>query len=84
MDAVLLRALATGRQDGAQFFSRLLERNPPARVLAFLDEDTRFDQEVALMASVDVPLFWRVGLEVAWRRWRAHRSRRHARVRRLG
>jgi len=42
-------------------------------VLAFLDEDTSLAQEVALMASVDVPLFWRVGAEVAWRRWRAHR-----------
>jgi lycopene beta-cyclase len=78
MDAVLLRALATGRQDGAEFFSRLLERNPPTRVLAFLDEDTHFGEEVALMASVDVPLFWRVGLEVAWRRWRAGRSGGHA------
>ncbi len=74
MDAVLLRALATGRQDGAAFFSRLLERNPPARVLAFLDETTRPSQEVALMASVDIPLFWRVGAEVVWRRWRAGRN----------
>jgi lycopene beta-cyclase len=73
MDAVLLRALATGRQDGAAFFSRLFERNPPARVLAFLDEATRPADEVALMASVDIPLFWRVGAEVAWRRWRAGR-----------
>jgi len=73
MDAVLLRALATGRQDGATFFSRLFERNPPARVLAFLDEATRPAEEVALMASVDIPLFWRVGAEVAWRRWRAGR-----------
>ncbi len=76
MDGVLLRALATGRQDGAEFFSRLLERNPPARVLAFLDEDTSIAQEVALMASVDVPLFWRVGAEVTWRRWRARRDAR--------
>lgn len=71
MDGVLLRALATERQDGAAFFSRLLERNPPQRVLAFLDEDTTLAQEVALMASVDIPLFWRVGVEVSWRRWRA-------------
>jgi len=76
MDAVLLRALATGRQDGSAFFSRLLERNPPERVLAFLDEDTRPHQEVALMASVDIPLFWRVGAEVVWRRWRAGRLAR--------
>ncbi len=76
MDGVLLRALATERQDGAAFFNRLLERNPPERVLAFLDEDTSLAQEVALMASVDVPLFWRVGVEVAWRRWRARRDAR--------
>jgi len=76
MDGVLLRALATERQDGAAFFSRLLERNPPERVLAFLDEDTSLPQEVALMASVDIPLFWRVGAEVAWRRWRAGREAR--------
>jgi len=76
MDGVLLRALATGRQDGAAFFSRLLERNPPARVLAFLDEDTSLAQEVALMAKVDVPLFWRIGAEVAWRRWRSARAAR--------
>ena len=74
MDGVLLRALATERQDGAAFFSRLLERNPPGRVLAFLDEDTTLAQEVALMASVDIPLFWRIGVEVSWRRWRARRS----------
>ena len=74
MDGVLLRALATGRQDGATFFSRLLERNPPARALAFLDEDTTLVQEIALMASVDIPLFWRVGAEVSWRRWRARRA----------
>jgi lycopene beta-cyclase len=76
MDAVLLRALATGRQDGARFFTRLFERNDPRRVLAFLDEDTTWRQELALMASVDVPLFWRVGAEVSWRRLRAARGDR--------
>jgi len=84
MDGVLLRALATGRQDGAAFFSRLLERNPPARVLAFLDEDTSLAQEVALMTSVDVPLFTRIGAEVTWRRWRARRSTQPDTVERSG
>ncbi len=74
MDAVLLRALATGRQDGAAFFTRLFERNDPRRVLAFLDEDTTWREELALMASVDVPLFWRVGAEVSWARLRAARG----------
>ena len=74
MDAVLLRALATGRQDGASFFARLFARNDPRRVLAFLDEDTTWGQELALMSSVDVPLFWRVGAEVSWARLRAARG----------
>jgi lycopene beta-cyclase len=71
MDGVLLRALATGRQDGSVFFTRLLHRNPPERVLRFLDEDTTLAEEVRLMASVDVPLFWRIGTEVLLRRIRS-------------
>lgn len=78
MDAVLLRGLATGRQDGASFFARLLERNPPPRVLAFLDEDTTPFQEAALMLGVDVPLFWRLGAEVLWDRFRHRGARRRA------
>ncbi|MDF1521354.1 MAG: lycopene cyclase family protein [Trueperaceae bacterium] len=73
MDAVLLRGLATGRQDGASFFARLFERNPAPRVLAFLDEDTTLPQEAVLMLGVDVPLFWRLGAEVSWSRLRAGR-----------
>jgi lycopene beta-cyclase len=37
MDAVLLRALSTGRLDGAEFFGRLFRRNPAPRLLRFLD-----------------------------------------------
>ena len=64
MDAVLLRGLATGRQDGASFFARLFARNPARRVFAFLDEDTTPWDEVRLMAGVNVPRFWRLGMEV--------------------
>jgi lycopene beta-cyclase len=71
MDAVLLRGLATGRQDGARFFARLFAGNPAPRVFAFLDEDTRPVDELRLMAGVDVPLFWRLGAEVVAARARA-------------
>ena len=74
MDAVLLRGLATGRQDGASFFARLFARNPAPRVFAFLDEDTALADEVRLMVGVDVPLFWRLGVEVVVARARARRG----------
>jgi lycopene beta-cyclase len=74
MDAVLLRGLATGRQDGASFFARLFAGNPAPRVFAFLDEDTTPGDEVRLMLGVDVPLFWRLGAEVLAGRLAARRT----------
>jgi lycopene beta-cyclase len=77
MDGVLLRTLAVNRVPGAAFFTRLFERNPMTRVLAFLDEETGVRQDLALMASVDVPRFAHSALEVSWRRaWHARRGRR--------
>lgn len=52
MDALLLRALATGDLSGPGVFTRLFGRNPPARVLALLDGATTPGQELALMATV--------------------------------
>ena len=51
MDAVLLRVLAGGLTDRAELFVRLFERNPPDRMLRFLDGGTTFPEELALMAS---------------------------------
>ncbi|MFC9806210.1 lycopene cyclase family protein [Streptomyces griseoaurantiacus] len=48
MDAVLLRALDTGRVDGAEFFSRLFERVPAARLLRFLDGGTGLCEDLAV------------------------------------
>jgi lycopene beta-cyclase len=48
MDAVLLRALATGRVDGAEFFTRLFHSNPLPRVLRFLDGRSGLAEEWAL------------------------------------
>lgn len=74
MDGVLLRTLALERVSGATFFSGLFERNPMTRVLGFLDEQTSLTQDLALMASVDVPRFAHAALEVTWRRaWHARR-----------
>lgn len=50
-DAVLLRALDSGAVDGPGFFTRLFERNPPQRVLRFLDGATSPGQDLALVAT---------------------------------
>ncbi|QPP07604.1 lycopene cyclase [Streptomyces bathyalis] len=48
MDAVLLRALATGRIDGGAFFTGLFRRNPLDRVLHFLEGRSTPAQEWAI------------------------------------
>lgn len=67
MDSVMLRALASGQEDGL-FFGALFDRNPPARVLRFLDESSSLPADLALMLSVNVPRFVRLGLAVTLRR----------------
>jgi len=51
MDAVLLRALDSGRLDGAAFLADLFDRHPVDRVLRFLDGASRPVEELAVMAS---------------------------------
>ncbi|MFC4016995.1 lycopene cyclase family protein [Micromonospora sp. GCM10011542] len=51
MDAVALRALDRGSVGGPEFFDRLFDRNPPERVLRFLDGTTSPAEEVAVMNS---------------------------------
>jgi lycopene beta-cyclase len=51
MDAVMLRALDRGLVDGPDLFVRLFERNPPQRVLRFLDGATSPVEDLALMRT---------------------------------
>jgi lycopene beta-cyclase len=51
MDAVQLRALDRGLTGGVAFFDRLFDRNPPERVLRFLDGTTSWREDLRLMAS---------------------------------
>jgi lycopene beta-cyclase len=55
MDAVLLRALDRGHVEGADLFVRLFDRNPPERVLRFLDGRTGPAEDLALMATSPAP-----------------------------
>jgi len=55
MDALVLRGLLAGPGggglDGPGFFTRLFRRNPPERVLRFLDGLTSPREELALMST---------------------------------
>lgn len=48
MDAVLLRALDSGRVDGPDLFCRLFARVPPARLLRFLDGRTNLLEDLSV------------------------------------
>ncbi|WSM87953.1 lycopene cyclase family protein [Actinacidiphila glaucinigra] len=54
MDAVMLRALATGRVGGAAFFEELFRRNPAERVVRFLDGASSLRDEWAIGLSTPV------------------------------
>ncbi|MDX3075439.1 lycopene cyclase family protein [Streptomyces sp. MI02-7b] len=64
MDAVMLRALATGGAGGAAFFEGLFGRNPPDRVLRFLDGTSTLRDEWAIGLSTPVPAMLRALAEL--------------------
>ena len=68
MDAVLLRALDSGRLDGAAFLTDLFDRHPLERVLRFLDGASSPRAELAVMASAPRGPMLRATAEVLTRR----------------
>ncbi|MFC4031128.1 lycopene cyclase family protein [Streptomyces polygonati] len=66
MDAVLLRALDTGRVDGADFFTRLFSRVPAGRLLRFLDGRSRMAEDLSIGLRTPVLPMLRTALELPW------------------
>ncbi|MFJ7779666.1 lycopene cyclase family protein [Streptomyces yangpuensis] len=64
MDAVLLRALDSGRVDGPDLFCRLFARVPPARLLRFLDGHTNLYEDVAVGRHAPVGPMLRTAVEL--------------------
>ncbi|MFE1194207.1 lycopene cyclase family protein [Streptomyces olivaceoviridis] len=64
MDAVLLRALDSGRADGPELFCRLFARVPMARLLRFLDGDTRPHEDLSIGLRTPVGPMLRSALEL--------------------
>lgn len=58
-DAALLRILQNEELPGARLFVDMFADNPPERILAFLNGETTFAQELKFMATTDVTLFGR-------------------------
>ncbi len=61
-DAVMLRALDRGHTPGPELFCRLFDRNPPARVLRFLDGATTRREELRVLSSSPMPAMTRAAL----------------------
>jgi lycopene beta-cyclase len=57
LDSALLNVLDKGRDQGKRVFTDLFSRNPPQRVLKFLDEDTTLAEDIQIMSSVNIPAF---------------------------
>ncbi|MEU5710556.1 lycopene cyclase family protein [Streptomyces flaveolus] len=64
MDAVLLRALATGRVDGPTLFCDLFAHVPTPRLLRFLDGRTRLREDLAIGLRTPIGPMLRSALEL--------------------
>ncbi|MDE3253356.1 MAG: lycopene cyclase [Bacteroidota bacterium] len=62
-DGVLLRVLQSGRMSGADIFARIFEKNPPGRVLRFLDNETGWVDDLLIMRSVPTRIFLPAALQ---------------------
>ncbi|MEZ0539012.1 lycopene cyclase family protein [Fibrella arboris] len=57
LDSVLLNVLQYKRHPADDIFTRLYERNPPARIFRFLDEDTSLWEDLRIMSTVPLGPF---------------------------
>ncbi|GAB2796236.1 lycopene cyclase family protein [Streptomyces chlorus] len=76
MDAVLLRALDTGRIDGPGFFTGLFRRVPPERLLRFLDGGTSPREEWGIGLRTPIGPMLRTAVEVPFLPRRTHPASR--------
>ncbi|NJL12229.1 MAG: lycopene cyclase [Microscillaceae bacterium] len=63
-DRMLLNVLQKQRYPARDIFARMFARHPIARVLRFLDGESRFDEEIKIMAKMPSLPFLRAGLDL--------------------
>ncbi len=56
-DSTLLNILNSNKMGGDKIFTALFRKNPPQRVLRFLDNETNFMEELKIMRSVPPQIF---------------------------
>ena len=64
LDTVLLNVMLKNRTPQNEIFTRLFKYNSPIKVLKFLDEDTSFFEDIALINTVPKPPFIRAAWDV--------------------
>lgn len=64
LDSVLLNVLQHKRHPANDIFTRLYERNPPARIFRFLDEDTSLWEDLRIMSTVPLGAFTAGAIDV--------------------
>lgn len=57
LDSILLNVLQYKRHPADDIFTRLYERNPPARIFRFLDEETTLWEDLRIMSTVPLGPF---------------------------
>jgi len=62
-DSVLLNVLALKKMQGADVFSCLFQKNKPEMLLKFLDNETKFAEELRIMTTLPQWLFMKAGLQ---------------------
>jgi lycopene beta-cyclase len=67
LDSVLLNVLLTKKHAADDVFTRIFSQNKPSQILKFLDEDTTFAEDLAIMKSVPLAPFSKAAATVAFR-----------------
>lgn len=62
-DSTMLKVLVKDRLAGDDLFTYLFKKNPPQRLLRFLNEESHFLEELALMSTVPTFLFLKTFIE---------------------
>jgi len=66
-DSVLLNVLHHKKLNGGQIFAAIFQKNPPQRVLRFLDNETSLWDDLHIMKSVPTGIFLKAALQELFR-----------------
>ena len=69
-DSILLNVMAHKRMEARDVFEVMFKNHEPARVLAFLDGETSFIEELKIMASVPMLPFVKGGVSILAKQWK--------------